>query len=75
MRKDRGAPGLVGRLTIGVRTGVLTEWLQITLGAAAEAERVEVPDPTSDAIMLLGDREAESIVDRGCLPHTQRRNA
>ena len=68
VRRDGGAPGFVGRLAIGVRDGDEVTWWQVTCDRRASAAFVDRPDASCDAVLLLGGREAQSIIETGHIP-------
>ena len=69
VRRDTASPGMRGVVAIGVaRRNGPADWLRIQLGASAQAERVpELPRDATSAL-LVGEREAESLVRGTPLP-------
>lgn len=69
VRRDAAPPGMSGTVCIGVSFADRPPaWLRVRLGAKAEAELVEQHDPSATAALVLGEREAESLVRGAPLP-------
>ncbi len=71
VHRASGPSGLTGTVAIGVNAESGTSWLEVHLDGQAQARRVA--DPSDDAAwLLLGEREASSMLLEGRLPSDAR---
>lgn len=68
VRSEGGVSGLRGKICVGVQTGPQQDWWQVVFGNRTDVAFVPRPDSDADAVFLLGEREAESILETGELP-------
>lgn len=59
---------LRGRIFIGTRGEAGDVWWMADLGARVRSRIVPAPSPDADAVLLLGERDAEAILSSGRLP-------
>jgi hypothetical protein len=68
LERDRRPPAFSGQLAIGVSSERGVDWWQVTCDRVANAAFVDEPDPACDAVLLMGEREAVSILETGRVP-------
>ena len=66
--RDTAPPGVKGRVAIGVRTGEVTDWWCVKLGAKAEAHFTNETPDQHDVLLLMDDGVATAIEKTGHLP-------
>jgi hypothetical protein len=60
--RDRAAPGMTGKLAIGVRGPSGVRWLHVTLRQNAHATFSDSVDTDVDAALLMGEPEAATLL-------------
>src|SRR5262245_1501775 len=68
MRADRGPAGFRGTICVAVKNDDCALLWSATLGDVPRAGFVDALPHDTDAVLLLGDREAESIIKDGRVP-------
>lgn len=66
--RDRGCPGIRGRVDLGVRDAHGELWLSADLGARASASLSSTASAAADVSMLMGEPEFRTLVQTGAAP-------
>ena len=72
VRLDGLSPGFSGSIFFGVRQVDGDHWLSLRFGARAEGTFVTYPSSRVDAMLVMGEGEAEAILQSGGLPARRR---
>lgn len=67
--RDRGPSGLSASVCLGVEIGEARTWWCASFGRHTETSFVQgASPPEADAVLLLGEKEAEMVLESGDLP-------
>ena len=64
---DGGAPGLTGRIVIGIKTRP-PRWWMVDLGDTATGRFIDEPPPDADAWLGVGAVEAAAVLGKATMP-------
>src|SRR5688572_22998804 len=68
VRADLASPGFTGDLCVGVQGPSGARWWWLQLGTTVVTSFPSEMPPNTDALLILGEKEASAIVETGELP-------